>query len=365
MHVNPVVRHDIADGFVLRLVLKIQMIDENTDGHVVAVRKTCGNSCGIGRNIIHAGDKIADRHGRDHIIAVDGNFLSILLIDDTGENIVGILDNPDNLCSGEDGASCLADFFCRDIPELTRAELRIAELLNKGGLYLAVLLVKHLAEGILQNCGDGYALYSLGTPGRINLGRMASPEVLGIVLEEHGVQLLAKTIDVEILQRILLAREKSCLDIGKTDYNGGAKSHVGKGLRLQGNRIVEELAVEENAADAVSSEHDAVRRLRIRTTLHQSHIAAKLPVITGRSTLSGKHMIPPGVDLRNLGEKAVPTHVHAVSLVINRSGNSAEFLGFFKNRNFEFSLVLQKLIGSGKTRRARADDQNLFHENTP
>ena len=155
------------------------------------------------------------------------------------------------------------------------------------------------------------------------------------------------------------------LQVAEAGDHGELEAHGLQGGGAQGNRVVEELAVEENPADAVPSEHDAVCRLGIGTSLHQCYPAVKLPVITGRSTLSGKHVIPPFIDLRNLGEKAVPTHVHAVSLIINRSGNSAEFLRFFKNRNFEFPLVLQKLIGSGKTRRARADDQNLFHENTP
>ena len=67
---------------------------------------------------------------------------------------------------------------------------------------MAVFLAgKHLGEDVLKDGNDGEAFYALSAPAGIDLAGMASPQVFGITLEKHRIELFTETVDIEIFQR--------------------------------------------------------------------------------------------------------------------------------------------------------------------
>ena len=97
-------------------------------------------------------------------------------------------------------------FLCGGLPQLAGAELGVLEFLNEGGLHMGIFagLRQGLLQNILQNGYDGQALHPLSAPVGGDIPGMAAPQLFRVALEEHGVELAAKAVDVEILQRILV-----------------------------------------------------------------------------------------------------------------------------------------------------------------
>ena len=162
---------------------------------------------------------------------------------------------------------------------------------------------------------------------------MAAPKVLRVVLEEHGVELFAEAVDVEVFQRLLLAFEERGAEVAASCDERRPEAHVRKRLGLERDGVVEELVVEEDARDAVAAEHDAVGLLRIGAILGEGAVAAERLVVERRRTLAGEHAIPPDVDLGNLREESMAAHVHAVAVVDNGAGDAAERMRFLQNDN--------------------------------
>ena len=200
LYVDPVVRNDVADRLHRGLVLQVQVIDEDADRHVIAVGKTRRNACRLRRHVIHPGHKVPDRHGRDDDVTVHLLRPPGCLIRDADDGAVRAPADSGYPRVRQDRSALLADPVRRDIPQLARTQLRIGELLDEGGLDLAVFPAELLLDRVLQHRKDGHTLDALGAPGRIDLGGMPAPEVFRVIFEEHGIQLAAEPVDIEILE---------------------------------------------------------------------------------------------------------------------------------------------------------------------
>ena len=75
---------------------------------------------------------------------------------------------------------------------------------------------------------------------------MTAPEIFGIALKEHTVELLAETVDIEILQGFFGAFVDHRCKVGITDLHGGQKAHIGNGLEFQRDRIIKKLTLKED-----------------------------------------------------------------------------------------------------------------------
>ncbi len=80
----------------------------------------------------------------------------------------------------------------------------------------------------------------------------------------------------------------------------------------------------------MSCQHDTVFLLRIRPSLGYRHGTMQNNIIVCRMPLHWKHMIPPGIYLRNFGEETVSSHIHAVPFIIDCLGNTSKTITFFK-----------------------------------
>ena len=266
----------------------------------------------------------------------------------------------DDLRVHQDLSALFADLFRGHVPELTGAELRIRELLDQRGFDLAVLFAGLFFDRVLQNRHDRHALDALRAPGRIDFRRMSSPEVFGIILEKHRIELLPETVDIEILQRFFLSLVHHGFQIGEADFHCFGEAHVPEGLRLEGNRIIVKLGVEENTGYAVSAQHDAILILRIRSARIQRHLPAQRDIVRRRRALPRHHLIPPFVDFRHLCEKAVAAHIHAVALIFHGSRDAAELSALLENIYVHIVRLVQKLIGGGQAGRAGTDHKRCF-----
>ena len=100
----------------------------------------------------------------------------------------------------DDGAAELFHFAGCYIPQLAGAKFRVFKFLNERSFYLAVFLFQLLFDDILKDCHNGHSLGTLCPPGRVDLAGMASPQVFGVILKKHGIQLPAETVDIKVFQ---------------------------------------------------------------------------------------------------------------------------------------------------------------------
>ena len=55
---------------------------------------------------------------------------------------------------------------------------------------------------------------------------MTSPEVLGVVFKEHGIELFAETVNIEILEGVFRAFVDQAREIAEADLHRLEKTHV-------------------------------------------------------------------------------------------------------------------------------------------
>ena len=360
--IDPVVRHDAAECRDPGLVPEFQFPDQHADGHVVPVGKAGSNfPAGIG-HVVHPGDEIPDRHGGDHIIPGYGDLPAVLLIDEPGQRIALSPDDPGDPGVPEDLSAPVFHRLRCEVPQLPGAELRIGELLNERGLDLAVLFVEDFPEDIAEHRPDGQPFHALGAPLRRDLPGVTPPQVLGIVLKEHGIEFFSETVDIEILKGLFLPLEKDGLQVAEADHEGRPEAHVPDRFPFQGDGIIKETRVEEDPREAVPPEHDPVGLLRVGSAGNGRAHTVKHDVVVGERALRGEHLLPPGVDLRDLGEETVAAHVHPVSVMADCAGYAAENSALLEDDHVIRIRPLQQLIGRRQPCRACPDDQyGLFH----
>ena len=180
------------------------------------------------------------------------------------------------------------------------------------------------------------------------------------MLEEHGIKLFPKAVDVEVLEGVLRALEQARLQVAESRDNRRAEAHVRERLRLQRDRVVVELLVIEDAAHAVPAEHHAVFLLRVRAAGGQRRFPVQKDVVIGGRALPREHVVPPLIDFRHLGKEPVSAHIHAVSVVFDRAGDAAELAALLKDGHFILIRLREQLVRCRKARRACADDQGFL-----
>ena len=221
--------------------------------------------------------------------------------------------------------------------------------------------MEYLSEDILQNARDRQAFCPLGSPRGVDFTGMPAPEVFGVVLEEHRVELPPEAVDVKILKVVFRQLVQHGAEIAEAAFHGRFEAHVSEGLRLQGDRIGIELPVEENAGHSAPFQHDDVGFLRVRPAGCKLCRPPENNVVVGGGALHRHHLLPPVVHFRHFGEKPVPAHIHAVPAVFHGSGDAPEDAGFLQHGDVRFFLSGEQLIRCREPGRPSSDDDNFLH----
>ena len=342
------------------------MLDEQADGHEIAVRQAVGDFRHIVRSGlvggVHGIDEILDRHGRDEIIG--GHFGAVafgILIHDGGDPAVGLTDL-DHIGVGDDlhtgGFAVGFDGF----PQLARTILRVPELFDEGGFDLGIIaLLRHeLGEGVLQHAHDAQALDALRTPIGGDLRWVAAPQLLGIALEEHGVELATETVDVEVLQIGFRQLVHHGLQIAEASDQGQFRTHGLQRVGAQRDRIVKEVTVPVDPGHTMTLEHHLVFDFRIRSAWLHVVLTAEFPVVIAGSALQRQDFLPPVHDALVLRKEPVTADIHTVAVVLDGAGDAAEFAGRLQHGHIVVfgATVLCELPGSGQAGRATANNHH-------
>ena len=211
---------------------------------------------------------------------------------------------------------------------------------SSGSIFLHALMYRELlAMEYLAGC--------------LNMGGIATE------FKKEAVKFPSEPVDIEIFQGILFPFVHAGSQIAEARADGIDQTHIDKSLGLHGNGIVEEFAVVVDPGDSVPVQHHPIRLFRVRTTLSQLHFPAQHLIVVGGSTLSGKDVSPKLVDVLILGEETVTAKVHSVSVMLCRSGNTADKFAFLKNDRLDVGL-LEELVRGSKARGTRADNYSSF-----
>ena len=199
---------------------------------------------------------------------------------------------------------------------------------------------------------------------------MTPPQLLGVALEEHGVELAAEPVDVEVLQTGLRQLMEHGLEVAETRDHGELEAHRLEGVDGQGDRVVEEPAVPVDAGDAVALEHHLVGGFGVGTARLHVMLTAEFLVVIAGGALQRQHVLPPVHDPVVLGEEAVAADIHAVAVVLDGTRDASELLRFFEYGHIVCvgAAVVDELPCCGQASRAAADDHHrllLRHVRSP
>ena len=291
---------------------------------------------------------------------------AVLLVAHAGD-AAALHGQPGHAAAQADVRALLPRALGHRLPQLAGAVLGIAEFLDQRGLHLALVALAgaQLAQHVRENGADGQALDALRAPGRGDLARMAAPELFRVAFKEHGVELLAEAVDVEVLQRILGQFARRRRQITHARLQRGGKAHVADGVRVHAHGIIKELFMVIDARNAPAREHHLVGALRVGPARFQGHIAAEDAVVHRGRALQGHELFPPGHHAVVLGKEAVAADVHAVAVVAHGAGNAAKGLRFLKDRHRAVPTAVEQFIGRRQSGRARANDDDLLHIASP
>ena len=183
------------------------------------------------------------------------------------------------------------------------------------------------------------------------------------MLKKHGIELFPEAIDIEVLQRLLFPLVQDGSQIAERGDDVGLQPQIFESLPLQRNRVVEKLLIEIDAGNAVPLEHDAILFFRIRAAFLHGHLTIQADVVIGGFPLHGKHVFPPFVHFRHLGEETMAAHIHPVSLIIDGFGNAAHILALFEDSDFIFIGLFQQFVSGCQPGRPGSYHKGFFHEN--
>ena len=190
---------------------------------------------------------------------------------------------------------------------------------------------------------------------------MAAPHLLRVALEEYAVQHPAEAVDIEVFQGGLGALVDTGEQIAEPCFERGEEAHVADGGPLQGDGIVEEMALEIDAADPIADQHDPIRCLRVWAVWSELLLRVQALVVPGGCPLQGHELSPPPVHPLVLAEEPVTADVHAVAMVADGLGDAADAVrGLQDGDSMPF---FQQLYGGGEARGACPDDHDMlcFH----
>ena len=100
---------------------------------------------------------------------------------------------------------------------------------------------------------------------------MTAPEILRVILKEHGVELTAIAVDIKILQTVLGQFVDQGGQIAEAYLHGGEKAEVFEGFHFQGNGVVVKAGIKVDPGDAVPGEHHTIFLLRVGASFDKGH----------------------------------------------------------------------------------------------
>ena len=219
-------------------------------------------------------------------------------------------------------AAELLDAGGHGLPHLARAVARVLELVDQR-LDLVALVAE---EGGLGGAEEAQALDALGGPLGAHLGGGDAPHLLGVALEEVGVEALAEAVGDPGLEVVLAA-----LGLDRGPHVAQRAAH-----ELDRAELLDDVGALERVVEVAPAPVDA-RHARA----HEELVAHDLE--------------PEVVDLLALGEEAVPAEVEAVALGVDDGlGQAADLLVGFQHDHAPAGLGEQ--VARGQAGGAAADD---------
>ena len=195
---------------------------------------------------------------------------------------------------------------------------------------------------------------------------MSAPELLGIALKEHGIELFAEAVDIEIFERGFRQLHGSRFEIAEAGLHGCRKAHILDCFLFHGNGIIKELSLVVDAGNTLTHQHDAVGCFGVNAVGIELLFPSELFVVERRLALTGHHFLPPVHDALILREEAVAADIHAVAVIADGLGDAADAVGLLQNQDIiRTGLVLEQLIGSREAGGACADNNHFFHVHIP
>ncbi len=367
LNIDPAVGHDVAQRLVLGLVLEVELVNQQADGHEIAIGQRLGDFAGGLVHVRQRFKEILDRHGGEDGVAVKADFLARSVFADDGRDfaVFAALKALGAHVLVKLGAH-LHGVLRHRLPELARAVLGIGELLDQGRGDLCVRLAERLGQRGDQRLHEGKFLDALRAPIGRDVARMDAPELFGVALKEHLIQRTAEAVDVEVLKGRDRLFDHAAVQIAAAGLDRAPKAHVDERLRLDGDRIVKELAQEINAGNARAQKHRAVFLLRIRAAGIEFDFSVQNDVVLGGRALHGHDLLPEGIDLRILGEEAMAAKIHAVAVVADGLGDAADGVALLDDDDADVvSGLLLQVVCCRQARGAGADDEYGFHKHNP
>ena len=370
LHVDPAVRHDrrIAQRGDVGGVAQLQVLDQQAHGHEVAVRQAVGDLAHIGGHLRGAltraqgVDQVLHRHGGDELVGLQLGAVALAILVHHGFDAAALLAHLDHVRVGDHTHTGALAVALHGLPQLAGPVLGVPELLDQAGLHLGgvLFLRQQFEERVLQHLGDAQALDALRAPVGRDLRGVPPPQLLGVALEEHRVQLAPETVDVEVLQIVLGQLVHHRLQIREPGLQRQLGAHGLERVRAQADRVVEEMPVPVDAGHAVPLEHHLVAGLRVRPARFQVVMAAELPVVVAGRTLQRQGVAPPLHDAVVLREEPVAADVHPVAVVLHRARDAAELAGRLQHGHVVRvrAAVLHQFPCGGQTGGAAADDHH-------
>ena len=219
-------------------------------------------------------------------------------------------------------AAELLDAGGHRLPHLARAVAGVLELVDQR-LDLVALVAE---EGGLGGAEEAQALDALRGPLGAHLGGGDAPHLLGVALEEVGVEALAEAVGDPGLEVVLAA-----LGLDRGPHVAQRAAH-----ELDRTELLDDVGALERVVEVAPAPVDA-RHARA----HEELVAHDLQ--------------PEVVDLLALGEEAVPAEVEAVALGVDDGlGQAADLLVGLQHDHAPAGLG--QLIARGQPGRAAADD---------
>ena len=189
---------------------------------------------------------------------------------------------------------------------------------------------------------------------------MAAPQLLGIALEEHGVELATETVDVEVLQIGFRQLVHHGLQIAEAGNKRKLRTHGLQRVGAQRDRIVKEVTVPVDPGHTMTLEHHLVFDFRIRSAWLHVVLTAEFPVVIAGSALQWQDFLPPVHDALVLRKEPVTADTHTVPVVLDGAGDAAEFAGRFQHSHVVVlgATVLDELPSGSQACRATADNHH-------
>ena len=239
LHVDPAVGRDIAERGLVCLICQAELVGEDADRDEVAVGQLLSRRLGaVGQRAVRQFvGKLGYGHAGKYVVCFERHF-SIWRLDDNAGQFIACAEQADDAALEAHFAAHLLDFLAHRLPELPWAVFRIEEAVDERSLFLARLLS---AEEIDKRLEDGDTLDALTAPVGIDGIGIAPPDLVGVVAEEHAVELLAEAVDHEVFEAFLLARAEAGAEIADADFEELHEPKIAYRFSTQRYRIGKEM----------------------------------------------------------------------------------------------------------------------------